>query len=275
MKALVIAQHHGSFLTLQSLIENEQVDEVVVLVPESQIQKYKTFPDKVFVDYHNNLKKFCKKNKFELYKFDAPKDNYFVSYAQILKDLKKSGTWVVLAAGAIYQGIDETKLSNVKTAFVRGRLFDKDKRLSMYHMIGLVPEDTFVNSNVFFLNLDMIEETELFRDTVFLTQAVNENKAREMTPMAIGRPDALVTQALSALECLRLRTRSMKSAALHYWMPSINRKSVEREYMTYPFDVYAAYAKKVKKLLPESTYNVIVENGKNSQRYRDLAELSL
>ena len=39
MKTFVIAQHHGVFLTLNSMIENG-IDDIHVIIPGSQVEKY-------------------------------------------------------------------------------------------------------------------------------------------------------------------------------------------------------------------------------------------
>lgn len=250
MNALVIAQHHGAFLTLQSLIG--KVDEVVVVIPQSQLNKYAGFPEKVFQDYGKNMQAYCKKHGFKCWIAAA-----LESPRAILESLEKRGKWVVLAAGALYQGIDEGKLTGYAGAYVKGRLFDRDNRLSMYGMIGLPPVDESVHKANLFVNMDM------------------HARERELAPMAIGRVDPLIGSALSALECLRIRTASSKSAVLHYWMAAINRTHTEVEYLSYPFDEYAKYAKPVKKFLPATAFEVIVENGAQSARYREIAELDL
>ena len=238
------------FLTLESLIG--KVDEIVVVIPQSQLDKYATFPEPVFQGYGKNLEAYCKKRKIECWTamlLESPRG--------MLESINKTGKWVVLAAGALYQGIDEGKLTGYAGAYVKGRLFDRDPRLAMYGMVGLQPTDESVHKANLFVNLDM------------------HARERELAPMTIGRLDPLIGKALSALECLRVRTASTKSAVLHYWMAAINRTHTEVEYLSYPFDEYAKYAKPVKKFLPATAFEVIVENGAQSARYREIAELDL
>lgn len=250
MKALVIAQHHGAFLTIQSLLG--KVDEIVVVIPQSQLDKYAGFPEKEFQEYGANLKAFCKKHKIECWTCMLVE-----SPAAMLESIGKTGKWAVLAAGALYQGIDESKLTGYARAYVKGRLFDRDNRLSMYGMIGLPPVDESIHKANLFINLDM------------------RSRDRELAPFTVGRTDPLIGKAISALECLRIRQANKKSAVLHYWMAAINSTHTEAEYLSYPFDEYAKYAKSVKKFLPTTAYAVIVENGAQSACYREFAELDL
>lgn len=250
MNALVIAQHHGCFLTIQSLLG--KVDEIVVVIPQSQLTKYATFPEAEFQQYGTNLQAFCKKHKIKCWIAAA-----LESPRAILESLDKRGKWVVLAAGALYQGMDEQKLVGYAHAGVRGRLFDRDQRLAMYGMIGLPPVDESLHRANLFVNMEV------------------SKRDRDLAPMAIGRVDPLIGTALSALECLRVRSATRKSAILHYWMAAINKTHTEAEYLSYPFDEYAKYAKSVRKYLPPTAYEVIRANGAESERYRDFAELEL
>jgi len=265
MNFLVMAQHHGAFITLESIPKDSNV---VVFVPQSQIDKYSGFPEPVFKNYFANLKKYCDKKGYELYIVEHSRDNMFTFCSESLFQIGKKGVWAVLPAGAIYQSTPN--MAGKRAAFVRGRVFDKDRRLAMYSMIGLPENDPYINNAAFFLNLDEIPVGS-FKDSLMLSGG----DVVELGSMGIGRPDPLVGKALSALECLRMRTKSIKSHVLYYWMQVIARKHAEQEFLAYPFEQYAVYAKKVKKQLPESTYEVIVQNSEQSAFYKELAQLDL
>lgn len=248
MKALVIAQHHGAFLTLESLLG--KVEEIVVVIPQAQLNKYAEFPEPEFRNYGENLKAYCKKNKIECWTTVA-----LESPRAILESINKTGKWVVLAAGSLYQEFDEQKLVGYANAACIGRVFERDQRLAMYHMVGLPAEDTKRHLQNHFLNLDM------------------QVRERTMSNYAVARPDPLIGQAISALECVRLRSASKKSAILAFWMTAISRTVTQQEYVAYPLDEYTRYAKKVKKLLPVATYDTIIENASESARWRGFADL--
>lgn len=250
MNALIIAQHHGVFLTLESL--RGKVDQIVVIIPEAQLKKYAGFPEPEFKAYGENLKAYCKKNKIECWTtmvLESPR--------AILESIGKTGKWAVLAAGSLYQEFDEQKLVGYANAACVGRVYERDNRLAMYHMVGLPEEDTKRHLPNHFLNLDM------------------QVRERTMSNYAVARPDPLIGQAISAAECVRLRSASKKSAVLAFWMTAISRTATEQEYVAYPLDEYAQYAKKVKKLLPAATYDAIMENASESARWRAFAELDL
>jgi hypothetical protein len=272
MNALILAQHHGAFLTMQSALG--KFERVIVFVPQSQLDKYATFPDKEFKEYGKMLKAFCKKNKFELYTVQAPPAaNQAAAYIAALRELKASGNWAILSAGSIYQSFNEDKLKDNWFSASVGRVFDGDQRLAMYGMIGLEPINNSIHVSNFFVNLDLVPAES--SDQVLLGTAKQLGKFHKQSRMGLGRPDPLVGQALSALELLRLRTKTAKSAVLNYWMPAITKNHVEQEYVAYPFDEYAKLAQKMKKYLPAATAAAIKVNGEQSAAYRQLAELEL
>ncbi|AMQ65956.1 hypothetical protein AAY80_003 [Stenotrophomonas phage vB_SmaS-DLP_6] len=248
MNALIIAQHHGVFLTLESL--RGKVDQIVVVIPQSQLNKYAEFPEPEFKAYGENLKAYCKKHKIECWTTMA-----LESPRALLESINKTGKWAVLAAGSLYQEFDEQKLVGYATAACVGRVYERDNRLAMYHMVGLPAEDTKRHLQNHFLNLDM------------------QVRDRTMSNYAVARPDPLIGQAISAVECVRLRSASKKSAVLAFWMTAISRTTTQQEYVAYPLDEYAQYAKKVKKLLPVATYEAIMENASESSRWRAFADL--
>ena len=68
MKTFVIAQHHGVFLTLESLI-NEGIDDIVVVIPGSQVEKY----NKMYSENSTN-------QEFQVFKnYDSLIGNYIKS----------------------------------------------------------------------------------------------------------------------------------------------------------------------------------------------------
>lgn len=271
MNALIIAQHHGSFFTMHSAIG--KFDRVVVFLPQTQIDKYSTYPEPAFKDYQKSVTAYCKKHKFELYitNFDD-KASPSHQYSAAVKDLGGTGLWVVLSAGSIYQEHPETsKLQENWFSMTRGRVFELNDRLSMYGMIGHAPIDSTLNEQNFFMNLDLIQLDGIAP----LTKAMRDGKVHFQRHYQFGRPSALVGCALSAVECIRLRTKSKKSPILNYWMRAINRDVLELELLTYPFDEYARIAKSIKKYLPLGAFSVISENGARSKEYRELADLDL
>lgn len=248
MKALVFAQHHGTFLTLESLLG--KVEEIVVVIPQSQLNKYAEFPEPEFREYGANLKAYCKKHKIECWTTMVPE-----SPRAMLESLEKTGKWVVLQAGSIYQHFDESKLTGYKSAACVGRVFERDSRNSMYGMVGLPVEDSKPHLHNHFINLDM------------------QVRERTLSNYAVARPDPLIGQAISAMETVRLRSASKRSAVLAFWMTAISRTNTEQQYVAYPLDEYEPYAKKVRKFLPAGTYEAIKENATESARWRAFADL--
>ena len=65
------------------------------------------------------------------------------------------------------------------------------------------------------------------------------------------------------------------SALANFWMEAIRSEQENSEWLAYPYHLYAEYAKKVKALLPEASFNNIIENGERSAWAQDLVELDL
>ena len=69
MKTLVIiATHHGAFLTIKSALKNSSHDKLVVIVPKSQVDKYnkmyeenihKNSEFEIFKNYDKTITQFC------------------------------------------------------------------------------------------------------------------------------------------------------------------------------------------------------------------------
>ena len=97
MKTILIAQHHGTFFTLNSL-KNKGITDVTIIIPGSQVNKYNDMynnnpsnPEyKAFKNYDNLISSFLKNNNLN-YKAYVVEDfdvrNTLVSTLKVIADL--------------------------------------------------------------------------------------------------------------------------------------------------------------------------------------------
>lgn len=254
MNVLVIATHHGAFLTIQHL-KQRKVKNVTVVIPQSQIDKYKTFPGKVFAQYEQNMKKFCGK-KIGLYvSEDWNPRKKMESAFDFISAIGGGGTWLVLEAGSILG--DKLSVPETTTfGVVRSRVHPKFAKL--YKMLGKGEEDKSVFSGCFFVNM--------------------EDRSRRVTMLdsdTFHRPDVLYAQSFGMLWCIRYQQMVTDTVAMCFWMEAIRSKQESGEWVAYPYDRYKDLAEKVQKYLPSPTFDNIVANGAKTQWLADLVALDL
>lgn len=275
MKTLVIiATHHGSFLTIKSALKNSSHDKLIVLVPKSQVDKYnkmyeeniqKSSEFEIFKDYDKLVTKFCKTEVFVVDDWDS--NNTVSSTIDVLASLNSKGKHFVVGAGMLILKDPFTNeimdnLETHKLAISRPRVYGENKRLNMYHMIGLPKNDSTFDANVFAVNMDKIEELSSI-DSVLLQELSNTKQKFNLPREYNMKHDALIGTAISARETVMHNIRSSKSIVINFWMPAIKKYEdlYPEETFGYPFDIYLDYAEQVEDYLPSSTYNRIKQNG--------------
>jgi hypothetical protein len=275
MKTLVIiATHHGSFLTIKSAIKNSSHDRLIVLLPRSQVNKYnKMYEDnihknpefEIFKDYDKLVTKFCKTEIFVVDDWDT--NNTVSGTIDVLNGLGSKGKHFIVGAGLLVLTDPFTpqlleKLDDKRIIIGKTRVYGEDRRLNMYHMIGMPREDQGFDANVFAVNVDLFEEipasdSKLIQDSIFV-------KKMEKLPRGFNmKHDPLIGTAISARETVLHNIRSAKASVINFWMPAIKKYEdlYAEETFGYPFDIYLDYAKQVKSYLPVSTFDRIKQNG--------------
>jgi len=275
MKTLVIiASHHGAFLTIKSAQKNSSHDKMIVVVPKSQVDKYnKMYADniqknsefEIFKDYDKMVTKFCKKEIFVVEDWDA--NNTVSSVVETLMALNSKGKHIVVSAGLVVLQDPFTedllgKLEDKRIVIGKSRVYGDDRRLNMYHMIGLPKEEKSFDANIFALNMDNFDEIST-NDSALLQSAVFLKKLEKLPRSFNMKHDPLIGTAISARETVMHNVRSVKANIINYWMPSIKKYDdlFPEETFGYPLDIYLEYAKSVKKYLPQSTFERIKQNG--------------
>ncbi len=275
MKTLVIvATHHGAFLTIKSAMKNSSHDKMIVIVPRSQVEKYnKMYSEnisrsqefEIFKDYDRLVTKFCKTEVFVVDDWDM--NNTVSTTVETLMTLQSTGKHFVVNAGMLILSdpfTDElmNKLDEKRVIIGKTRVYGEDRRLNMYHMIGLPREELGYDANVFAVNVDLFDEIartdmKLIQDSIF-------QKKFEKLPRGFNmKHDPLIGTAISARETILHNIRSIQASVVNFWMPAIRKYDdlYPEETFGYPFDIYLDYANQVKKYLPTSTFERIRLNG--------------
>lgn len=275
MKNLVIiASHHGSLLTIKSALRNSSHDKLIVLVPRSQVDKYNKMYEEnihknaefaIFKDYDKLVTNFCGTEVFVVDDWDQ--NNTVSGTIDVLRGLESKGKHFVVGAGLLILTDPFTpqlleKLDEKRIIIGKTRVYGEDKRLNMYHMIGMPKEEQGFDANVFAVNVDLFEDIpitdlKLIQDSIFV-------KKMEKLPRGFNmKHDPLIGTAISARETVMHNVKSAQACVINFWMPAIKKYEdlYPEETFGYPFDIYLDYAEQVEDYLPASTYNRIKQNG--------------
>jgi hypothetical protein len=274
MKTLVIiATHHGSYLTIDSAKRSSSHDKMIVFVPESQVQKYNDMYEKnannpefvVFKDYNKQLSEYANQDVLVVKDWDM--NNCVASVQESLVAVGASGKVFVVGAGCLilqdpFQDSLLESLEKNRIVIGKTRVYADNKRLNMYHMIGLPRDDSRYDSSVFALNLDLINRI-YNNDGELITDANINNQLGNLDRLYNMKSDPLIGSAISARETLMHNIRSSKSFVVNFWMSSIAKydNTTADETFGYPLDYYLDYAESVKPYIPESTFERIRQNG--------------
>jgi len=275
MKTLVIiAMHHGSLLTIKSALRNSSHDKLIVLVPRSQVDKYNKMYDEnihknaefaIFKDYDKLVTNFCGTEVFVVDDWDQ--NNTVSGTIDVLRGLESKGKHFVVGSGLLILTDPFTpqlleKLDEKRIIIGKTRVYGEDRRLNMYHMIGMPKEEQGFDANVFAVNVDLFEDIpttdlKLIQDSIFV-------KKMEKLPRGFNmKHDPLIGTAISARETVMHNVKSAQACVISFWMPAIKKYEdlYPEETFGYPFDIYLDYAEQVEDYLPASTYNRIKQNG--------------
>jgi len=256
MNILVIATHHGAFVTLQQL-KQWNYENVLVVIPQSQIDKYSKLKGEIFTEYERNIERFCR-GKFKVYVAEWDQSKKLQSAKATLEALGATASWLVLESGTLLGGAHSRGLPPCNTTYglTYRRVHPKMKRL--YTMLGEDEESKVVCLNSFIVNLD---------DSSGRVSILDSN--------LFHRPDVLYAKSFGMLWCLRYQQMVQDALTLNFWMEAIRSEQEDGEWVAYPYDWYKGYASKVKKYLPASSYTNIVENGEMTAELESLVAMDL
>lgn len=285
MKTFVIAQHHGVFLTLQSLIDCG-IEDIVVIIPASQVNKYNkmynenpTNPEfKAFQDYDKRISSFIKDSghpnikAFIFDDFDIR--NTVMSTLKFINAYGCNEIVACIMSGAIairdYTSTIKGEMLLKTVGACMTRVYQNDRQLSMYHMLGYPQNDKSIDVNFFAIDASKINNINpTMSDSEYLNSLLKSNNLVYLPRNYNGKDDVLIGLAISARQTLAHQLRMQAGYVINIWNKSIKPTELHKseEIFGYPFDIYKMYAEKVGNNLPLSTMERIINNGKETEKW--------
>jgi hypothetical protein len=255
---IVVAHHHGAFLTLRSLFD-AGIKWVNVIVPTSQLKKYSTFPDDISKNFYKNLVKFVGRRGI-VHERTYTYPELITNVTDYADSVNMHGNVMVLGAGSVYKKDPPSE----GTCFLFDYPYSRGQ-FNMYEMIGS-PSGQLAK-DMFQFKLQAMKP---------ITDDGWVQRNRNVGPWTFMRPDPLIGEALSVQECLRFYTRTkLKASAYNFWMQCLQPEQKPEQLLAYPFAEYAALAKKVKKYIHPGTFNRIVAHAKDAAYWAEIKDLDL
>ena len=283
MKTILVAQHHGTFFTLNSLREHG-IEDVTIIIPGSQVEKYNKMynentanPDfAAFKDYDKLISSYIKENnlKYKVYVVDDfDVKNTFVSTLRVAADLGYREIVTCILSGAI---VNKDYTLHIKDALnfktfgmCYSRVYQNHNQLSMYHMIGLPSNDPSLDLNFYVVDLTKVAAQDLLLgDSQLLSEAVKKKIVAFISREFNGRDDPLIGTAISARQTIAHNLKIQSGFVVSLWNKCIksNDSLKSEEVYGYPFDIYGKYSVGLDGYLPKSTLNKIRINSAETQK---------
>lgn len=283
MKTFVIAQHHGSFFTIKSLVDCGLTD-ITAIIPGSQVIKYNKMyseneynPDySAFKDYDKALAAYAKQldSNIKVYvvdDFDVTKP--VCSTLRVIKDLGCNEIVACMMSGVIaikdYTVEAKDALQFKEFGLCMSRVYQNNSQLSMYHMLGLPSSDKSLDVNFFLADISKIRDESLYNgDSKLLNDATTRKQITLLPREYNGKDDVLIGQAISARQTLAHNLAIQSGYVVNLWnkLIKVNHQLVSEEIYGYPFHFYSKYAEELKNYLPMSTISRIITNGKETEK---------
>lgn len=283
MNTFLIAQHHGAFLTLQSMIDCG-IDNITVIIPGSQVEKYnKMYSDNphnpefiVFKDYDKSLSAFAKSKGLNIKTYVV--DNFdvrntLVSTLRVIKDLNYNEIVTCIMSGVVvirdYRPFVKDALLFKEYGMCKSRVYENDHNLAMYHMIGLPKNDSSMDLNFFITDITKVNDNSLnFTDSQLLSDALRRKQITTISREFNGKDDPLIGTAISARQTIAHNLKIQAGFVVNLWNKCIKPNTMlkSEEIYGYPFDVYSRHVQKISSYLPDSTVNKILSNGIETEK---------
>lgn len=278
MKTFVIAQHHGTFVTLQSLID-QNIKDIVVLIPGSQVEKYnKMYQENssndefaVFKEYDKLINNFVKEKDPTIEVYVVDDFDVRNTVVSTLKAIQATGYNQVAAcilsgtlANADYTDIAKMSLAGKEFGACMIRVYQTHPYLSMYHMIGYPQQDKSIDINFFIVDMSKVNNNYLNDDKVYINTIIKEKKLQYVGRELNGKHDILIGTAISARQTVVHNLHIRSGYIVNLWNKCITQpqKLASEEFFGYPMDLYSNCARSIgSKWFPLSTYSRILENG--------------
>lgn len=272
---LLIASHHGVFLTMESLKRFKlDIGELVLVIPEEKIEKYSAMEGDEFKNYQKLLVKKAKQLKKDAKIFTASFDvNRRVSQtAEFLKEIEQTGIWMQVAAGSVVNRLPSQRIYEVMEKHMllmsTTRCYEGDKRLDMYMMLG--QPDLRVhekqNGQSFLINADFIK-APILPDPYMIRDAMDRQLFSQINPHAFSCTEELVDMAFSGKQLIDHAAAAQNNMVADYWVVAMQPKLKIDELYAYPLEQYLPFVDKCKGLIPAVTLDRIKANATEAKNY--------
>ena len=284
MKTFVIAQHHGVFLTLNSMIENG-IDDIHVIIPGSQVEKYNKMYNEnsnnseyaAFKDYDKAIGSFIKQQTISIQAFIYDDFDIRNTVQSTINAIHLTGCQEIVAcvmAGSLvvndYRDHAKQALQFKELGTCYSRVYQGHSQLSMYHMIGLPQVDRSMDVNFFIVDMSKITTRHLSMNDGQLISDMVKRKQHTVIPREFnGKDDPLIGTAISARQTLAHNLKMQQGYVISMWNKSIKSLDTLKsdEIFGYPFNCYGKYLVGVEKYLPRTTVNKINANSNESTKW--------
>lgn len=283
MKSFVIAQHHGCFLTLQSMVDSG-IDDITVIIPGSQVSKYNSMYQEnssnpeflAFKDYDKAIGGFIKQLNPNIKAYvvdDFDIKNTVQSTLQVIQDLGVTQIVACIMSGALiikdYTVSAKDALMFKELGMCQSRVYQNSNSLSMYHMLGLPQRDNAFDVNFFVADMSKILPTQLTQgDSKLLSDCTKRKQITVIDREFNGKDDVLIGSAISARQTIAHNLNIQAGYVVNLWNKSIKSNSSLKsdEIFGYPLNFYGKYVRKVSQYLPKSTVAKIITNSDDTDK---------
>lgn len=283
MKTFVIAQHHGVFLTLQSM-HDCGINDIVVIVPESQVNKYnKMYSERpsdpefeAFREYDKKVSDFVKSRNIDAKVFvfdDFDIRNTVISTLKFIDAFGCSEVVACILSGSVvindYRDTAKGAIMFNTFGACMSRVYQNHPHLSMYHMVGLPQTDKSIDVNFFVVDMTKVHPNFLRGSDGDFLNALSKAKQLAHLPREFnGKDDPLIGTAISARQTIGHNLKIQNGYVVNLWNKSIRPNDIlkSEEIYGYPFNIYSKCVKTVQSYLPKSTVSKIIANGDETER---------
>lgn len=283
MKTILIAQHHGTFFTLNSLKEHG-IEDVILIIPGYQVQKYNTMyadnpsnPDlKAFENYDKLLSTFLKNNNLNYKAYvvdDFDIKNTLVSTLKVIADLGIEEVVSCILSGALvnkdYRPYVREALQLKTFGMCYSRVYQTNSQLAMYHMLGLKQNDPSLDLNFYIVDMTKIKNEHLVAtDSELLSDAIKKKQVTILGREFNGKDDVLIGTAISARQTIAHNLRIQSGFITNIWNKTIKTNELlkSEEFYGYPLNFYSKYSANLDGYLPSSTLKKIRINGQETEK---------
>jgi hypothetical protein len=245
---ILVASHHGFFLTLKTLEKLKSgINKLIVVIPEDKIEKYGNMSGDMFENYLDLVKKETKAFKKTAKVFRANFDVFrrVSQTAEVLRNLNETGIWLQVSAGTVVNRLPTQRAYNdmQESCLMMSvnRCYESTHHLNMYNMLGMQDVKAHENQHTgsFLMNVDHVPEI-ILPDQFLISDAIIRGKFKQANPHAFSNREELVEMAFAGKQLLDHASRASDCWTADFWSMVMQPKVPLDFIYGYPLELYAA-----------------------------------